>query len=70
MDKKLASLLKRKESLQERLKKESDRLTVQFSNLGWGTGMRYSKIPMSYRKEDELREKLSVVEAQIKELAA
>jgi hypothetical protein len=62
---KLEALLKRKSSLEIRLKTEQDRLTRQFANLGWGTGMRYSKIPMSYRKEDELRAKLDEIKEKI-----
>jgi hypothetical protein len=40
------------------LKEEQDRTTQSFINLGWGAGMRRSKLGCSYTKEDKLREQL------------
>lgn len=66
--KKLETLIKRRDSLEERLMNEKLRLHKQISNLGWGAGMRRVKITPSFRKEDSLLEKLNNVNLQIKEL--
>ncbi len=63
-------LLNKKERLQERLSKEEQREREILSRRGWGYGMRHSKIGFSTRKSDELKEKISIVEMELKETTA
>ncbi len=63
-------LLNKRERLQERLSKEEQREREILSRRGWGYGMRNSKIGFSTRKSDELKEKISIVEMELKETTA
>ena len=64
----LAQLQKKKQQLEERLQKAKDKSTQKFANLGWGTGMRHSKIRVSFQQEDLLQAQLDAVNKQIKQL--
>lgn len=54
--------------LEESLSKERERLTRVSNNIPWGAGMRRTKCTPSFRKEDELKEKIQNVKIQISEL--
>jgi hypothetical protein len=64
----LQKLLNRKERLEASYAKASSESTRKFSNLGWGHGMRCSKINISFTKEDRIKEKLREVEYEIESL--
>lgn len=61
----LQALEKRRDRLKERLHNEKLRLHEVGRNMGWGAGMRRTKCTPSFRKENELIEKLRVVESEI-----
>jgi hypothetical protein len=63
----LEKLLKRKEKLEDRLYQEKLRSHQKINNLGWGYGMRCVKMP-SFRKEDEIRDKIEEIDKKIDEL--
>ncbi len=42
--------------------------TGRFSRIPWGAGMRWSKISVSTRRSDSLRERIAKVDKQITEL--
>lgn len=54
--------------LEKSLSKERERLTRVSNNIHWGAGMRRTKCTPSFRKEDELKEKIQNVKIQISEL--
>ena len=66
--KELKALLRKKESLENRLEKAKERSLQTYRNLGWGSGMRKTKL-VSYAKEDEIRDLLMGVNAQIEKLS-
>lgn len=66
----ITTLRNRLARLEESLYKEKLRLHKVNENIGWGTGMRRTKCTPSFRREDELKEKIRAVEAQIKVLEA
>ena len=68
MSKKKEALQRRLARLEESLSKEKARTTRVMNNIGWGTGMRCTKCTPSFRREDELKGKIHVLESQIKEL--
>lgn len=68
MSKKKEALQRRLDRLEESLSKEQARTTRVMNNIGWGTGMRCTKCTPSFRRENELKEKIQVVKSQIKEL--
>ncbi len=54
--------------LEESLLKERQRLSRVSNNIPWGAGMRRTKCTPSFRKEDELKEKIQNVKIQLSEL--
>ena len=54
--------------LEESLSKERQRLIRVSNNIPWGAGMRRTKCTPSFRKEDELKEKIQNVNIQLSEL--
>lgn len=69
------NMSKRKEALERQLSrletsllKEKGRTTRVMNNIGWGAGMRRTKCTPSFRREDELKEKIEVVKFQLSEL--
>ena len=54
--------------LEESLSKERQRLIRVSNNIPWGAGMRRTKCTPSFRKEDELKEKIQNVKIQLSEL--
>lgn len=66
----ITTLRNRLARLEESLYKEKLRLHKVNENMGWGAGMRRTKCTPSFRREDELKEKIRAVEAQIEELEA
>ena len=54
--------------LKDSLSKERERLNRVSSNIPWGAGMRRTKCTPSFRKEDELKEKIQNVKIQLSEL--
>lgn len=63
-----ATLEKRLERLEESLRKEQDRQHRVLENQGWGHAMRSVKTGVSYRREDELKEKIAKVKSMLKEM--
>lgn len=57
----LEKLLARKAKLEEQLAKENERTTKVFANVGWGAGMRKTKIGPSFAKTEEIQAKLNSV---------
>lgn len=65
----------KKEVLQNRLKiyelslyKERERLRKVINNIGWGKGMRCTKCTPSFRREDELLQKINEIKSQLDKL--
>lgn len=65
---KIERLLKKKAILEERLYKETVREHEVLNKRGFGYGMRHSKIGFSTRKSDALKERIEIINEQIKEL--
>lgn len=63
-----ATLEKRLERLEESLRKEHDRQHRVLESQGWGHAMRCVKTGVSYRREDELKEKIAKVKSMLKEM--
>ena len=61
-----ATLEKRLAKLEESLSKEQERQHRVLENQGWGHAMRCVKTGVSFRKEDELKEKIRAVKEQLK----
>lgn len=55
--------------LEESLSKERKRLTIVSNSIPWGAGMRRTKCTPSFRREDELKEKIQDAISQLSELA-
>lgn len=68
MNKKQETLERRLTRLELSLSKEQERTTKVMNNIGWGTGMRCTKCTPSFRKEDELKEKIRILKMQLLEL--
>lgn len=68
MNKKKEALERRLARLESSLSKEQARTTQVMNNIGWGTGMRCSKRTPSFRKEDELKEKIQLVKKELTQL--
>lgn len=62
------SLERRLVRLEQALCKERERLTRVSNNIPWGAGMRRTKCTPSFRKEDEIKEKIKEVKAALAEL--
>lgn len=58
---KRSALEKRLSSLNEQLSREQEKSTRVMNNIGWGAGMRRTKVAPSFCKEDEIKEKIAVV---------
>lgn len=65
---KLDRLKTKRQTLEDRLYEAARKETERFSRIGWGTGMRCSKINFSTRRSDSLRERIKEVDRQIAEL--
>ena len=65
MNKKKEVLERRLAHLESSLSKEQARTTQVMNNIGWGTGMRCTKCTPSFRKEDELKEKIQLVKTEL-----
>lgn len=63
-----ATLEKRLARLEESLRKEHDRQHRVLENQGWGHSMRCVKSGVSFRREDELKEKIEKVKSMLKEM--
>jgi flagellar biosynthesis/type III secretory pathway protein FliH len=67
-EQKIKKLSNRKEQLEEKYyyacKKEHERI----NNMGWGYGMRHSKINFSTRKSDSIRKKIEMCDMEIQQL--
>lgn len=63
-----ATLEKRLARLEESLRKEHDRQHQVLESQGWGHAMRCVKTGVSYRREDELKEKIAKVKSMLKEM--
>ena len=68
MNKKKEVLERRLSRLEESLSKEQARTTQVMNNIGWGTGMRCTKCTPSFRKEDELKDKIWNVKTELEKL--
>lgn len=62
------ALERRLERLQASLAKEKQRITQVSNNIGWGAGMRCTKVTPSFRREDEIRDKIEEVKRQLAQL--
>lgn len=62
-----ATLEKRLARLEESLRKEHDRQHRVLERQGWGHAMRCVKTGVSFRREDELKEKIRKVKEQLAE---
>lgn len=65
MNKKKEALERRLARLESSLSKEQARTTQVVNNIGWGTGMRCTKCTPSFRKEDELKEKIQLIKTEL-----
>ena len=68
MSKKKEVLERKLARLEDSLSKEQTRTTQVMNNIGWGTGMRCTKCTPSFRKEDEVKEKIRTITAELAEL--
>lgn len=68
MNNKKYLLERRLACLEESLSKEQARTTRVMNNIGWGTGMRCTKCTPSFRREDELKEKIRNVKTELSNL--
>lgn len=68
MNNKKYLLERRLARLEESLSKEQARTTRVMNNTGWGTGMRCTKCTPSFRREDELKEKIRNVKTELSNL--
>ena len=64
-EQKINKLLAKKSDLEDRLFNEQCRQHERINNMGFGYGMRNSKIGFSTRKEDNLRERIEKINKQI-----
>lgn len=62
------ALERRLERLEASLDKERQRLTRVSNNIPWGAGMRRTKVTPSFRREDEIRDKIEEVKNQLAQL--
>lgn len=62
------TLLNRLSRLEISLSKEKERTTKVMNNIGWGTGMRCTKCTPSFRRENEIMEKIQIVQNLLKVL--
>lgn len=65
---KIETLKRRIERCEDSLRKEQERIHAVLNRQGWGYGMTHSKIGCSYRRENELKARLSALKSQLKEL--
>lgn len=68
-EKKLQKLIEKKGELEEKLHQETIREHQRINNMGWGYGMRHSKIGFSTTKSDRLRERIKKIDQQIKKIS-
>jgi len=61
----LEKLEKKRDKILESIHKEALKHHAFIQNLGWGAGMRLKKVTPSFRRDDELKARLEIVEAQI-----
>lgn len=65
MNKKKEVLERRLARLESSLSKEQARTTQVMNNIGWGTGMRCTKCTPSFRKEEELKDKIQLIKTEL-----
>lgn len=68
-EKKLQKLIEKKGELEEKLHQETIREHQRINNMGWGYGMRHSKIGFSTTKSDRLRERIKKIDQHIKKIS-
>ena len=68
-EKNLQKLIEKKGELEEKLHQETIREHQRINNMGWGYGMRHSKIGFSTTKSDRLRERIKKIDQQIKKIS-
>lgn len=68
VSKKIESLEKQKQKLTERWDKAREKSSAVWNNVGFGAGMRKSKINISTTKEDEIRDKIKEIDKEISNL--
>lgn len=66
--KKRKTLLRKIDRLHELLRCEEERTREVWSRIPWGAGMRRASVGPSLRRENELREKLRMVETELASL--
>ena len=64
-DKELYKLLEKKEKLGERLLEEKLKVNKVLNGIGWGAGMRRTKVSASTTKEDEIKNKIKEIDEKI-----
>jgi hypothetical protein len=67
-EQKIEKLLKKRYDLDSKLLDARVKENERFNTLGWGSGMRLSKINISTRRSDGLKERIKEVEKELKEL--
>lgn len=65
---KLDRLRTKRRELEDKLMEAERQEAGRFSRIPWGAGMRWSKISVSTRRSDSLRERIAKVDKQITEL--
>ena len=68
MEKEIVKLKKRLTRLEVRLMEAEKKETQRCNRIPWGAGMRWSKISVSTRKSDEIKQKIELVKTQLKKL--
>jgi len=67
-EQKISDLKEKLSVLKDKLHDAKVESNQKFSNLGWGAGMRKSKLNVSTKKEDSIQERINKIEAELKEL--
>lgn len=60
-------LKKRIDRCEESLRKEQERIHTVLNRQGWGYGMTHTKVGCSFRREEQLKDRLSKLKQQLKE---
>ncbi|MGL4805096.1 MAG: hypothetical protein ACRC26_01980 [Bacteroidales bacterium] len=68
MEKEKVRLQKKLTRLEVRLFEAERKETERVNLIPWGAGMRWSKISISTRKSDEIKQKIELVKAQLEKL--
>lgn len=67
-EQKIKKLSKRKEQLEDKYYKACEKEHERINNMGWGYGMKHSKINFSTRKSDSIRKKIEMCDMEIQQL--